>query len=170
MVGSTGGRQLRGRRRGTGAVASSAGGRRGWGGRAQAGSVAGRAVGCRPQGCRPAVGRWLAAGAAPAVRATASGAAKSPGRVVSDRSERAKTAATLRWISGIKTSGVGACSGPPKTDPIAPNATRTAIERTSNLQAFSLCAPFRCVDCSLEPCRACKNGRVPVLCYFSRPR
>jgi len=79
---------------------------RGWGGGRQLGRpprAGGSSIGgirgwpcCRmpQQGCRPAVRRWLAAGTAPLVGTTASGAPKSSGGVLSNRSERANTAAS----------------------------------------------------------------------------
>lgn len=48
-----------------------------------------------------------------------------------------------KWILRIKTSSGDAYSGPPETDTSAPNAECPAIDRTTNPQELSPCAPFR---------------------------
>jgi len=69
----------------------------------------------------------------------------------------------------MKTSGVDACPGAPDTRTNTPNAECPVTERTTNLQVFSLCAPFRCVHYSLGLCRASKKRTMPVLRYILRP-
>jgi len=55
-------------------------------------------------------------------------------------------------------------------DTIAPNVECSVVERTTYSHVFCLCAQFRCVDCTLELCRACRKSSVPVLRYFLGPR
>ena len=74
-----------------------------------------------------------------------------------------------RCIPRIISSGGDACSGRSERDTNAPDAECPTIERTTNSQAFSPCAPRQILHCMLERCHACKKKRCQFFVVLCAP-